>query len=454
MSLTSFLEGITRSQKARDAAGGLFAAGIRSATIAAGAFLLPLAFSVSPANAQIKAETVSVLPGGYLPLRQQLSRLSKISGYTYTADKDLPNSRLFIAVGSLANFDQSNQQEVRNQLSELLTGPQWQYLWRTEKSAKNEAKIFLLERHAITDADRQTALIKNSSEKLRYLSGLVKDWPAQREAVMQEDVDTGNYLNAAFVRNGISLLNSLPWDLVTQALSGQTVELSASSLSDEQIGFLYEYQGRNMVNSKDELRTQGTIRLRPVNPSGTQPTGATVDVYTKDKNDAYGGDVLDVPHHWEVAGERQKVANVALAKVVKKDRVTIRWDMPTASPNEPPLAAYLRSFAEQTGLTVLGRFPDPKAQAADKEGKAAARLYNRRMSNSIVNKPLAEALNMLCSTYQSFWILDKPINPEAGVTVPSDVPQGTASKKDSGLPNKKRGHIIRFWAYVVTPPTR
>ncbi|MES2465454.1 MAG: hypothetical protein V4671_33215, partial [Armatimonadota bacterium] len=468
----TFTLGVEAATQSFDFAGGILTVRITTAVLAVGSLLLPFAVSLPAASAQeqVQAEKqaktdkpdvtprkgdleTDALPGGYLPVRQQLSRLSTFSGYRYTADKEMPNARLFIAVGPLDNTDAANRQEVRNQIAELLTGPKWQYLWTAQTAPEKEAKepkAFVLGRHAITEAERQAKLTKAYKEKLRYLADLVEDWPAQQETLKKENIDLANDFNAAFVRGGISLLDSLPPDVVNQALSGQTTDIAAATLSDEQLGFLEKYNSQYSSASKADLQANYAIRLLPKGNEG----GLIVGLYTKDKADFHGYDVLDLTPIDEFAEERQKIGNVGLAKVVKKDRVTIRWDIPAASPDEPPLAAYLRSFAEQTGLTVLGRFPDPKAQAPDKAGKAAARLYNRRMSKSIVNKPLAEALNTLCSVYQSYWILDKPINPEAGVTVASDVPQSAASKKDSDLPNKKRGHIIRFWAYVVTPATR
>ena len=75
------------------------------------------------------------------------------------------------------------------------------------------------------------------------------------------------------------------------------------------------------------------------------------------------------------------------------DSVTIPADEKTA-PGEPPLGAYLGDLARQTKLTVLAFWPqgDPTPQ--------------KRLPQSIVNQPIAQALEPLCAVYQCDWVQD------------------------------------------------
>ena len=70
-------------------------------------------------------------------------------------------------------------------------------------------------------------------------------------------------------------------------------------------------------------------------------------------------------------------------------------------PGEPPLAAYLRAFAEQTKLTVLAHWPQDGKALTDSRGQP------KRLPASIVNRPAGEALDILCRTYGGEWVQDE-----------------------------------------------
>jgi len=100
------------------------------------------------------------------------------------------------------------------------------------------------------------------------------------------------------------------------------------------------------------------------------------------------------------ARHRQEAADALAAKTPGAKTVTID-KAAKPEPGEPPLAAYLRAFAEQTKLTVLAHWPQ--------EGKALtdSRGFPKRLPASIVNKPVGEALDILCKTYGGEWVQDE-----------------------------------------------
>ena len=67
----------------------------------------------------------------------------------------------------------------------------------------------------------------------------------------------------------------------------------------------------------------------------------------------------------------------------RRCRVSRRWGPP-----------YLRSFAEQTKLTVLAHWPKDSADS------------QKRLPQSIAKEPAAEALDILCRTYHGEWTRD------------------------------------------------
>ena len=115
------------------------------------------------------------------------------------------------------------------------------------------------------------------------------------------------------------------------------------------------------------------------------------------------------------ARHRQEAAEALAAKTPGANVVTI--DKATQPQDgEPPLAAYLRAFAEQTKLTVLAHWPQDSKALTDSKSQP------KRLSASIVNKPAGEALDILCKTYSGEWVQDEAtVRVRALPDKPSDV---------------------------------
>ncbi|HET6386474.1 MAG TPA: hypothetical protein VFJ58_24030 [Armatimonadota bacterium] len=110
-----------------------------------------------------------------------------------------------------------------------------------------------------------------------------------------------------------------------------------------------------------------------------------------------GGDVLHPDQYApdaqaQMAAAKERASAAALEYIAHGAKiVTIDHSMPLEK-DEPPLAAYLRSFARQTGLTILAFWP--------KEAKGP----QQRISKSIIRQPVSKALDILCKSYQCEWV--------------------------------------------------
>lgn len=100
---------------------------------------------------------------------------------------------------------------------------------------------------------------------------------------------------------------------------------------------------------------------------------------------------------------RQEAADALAAKTPGAKSVTIEASA-RPEPGEPQLAAYLRAFATQTGLTVLAHWP--QESNADLDKRRGKGLY-KKLPASIVRRPAAEALDILCKTYGGEWVQDE-----------------------------------------------
>lgn len=203
--------------------------------------------SQSPASSKTRV----MIPGAFLPLRQQLSRFSRVLGATYTAEPAMPNGRLFFAVAEKESVDTVRNQTVKllNHLRwENLWNLRWEYFWRSttqQSSIQDPAKsvdmlgqrsIHTLARKAMTEEDRKALRIKIGLERLRYIAELAKSWPQGRNDLEDEDPDLVDMLNSGAYKPAVTLLASLPENTIEQALGGQVVKVPISSLSSGQIG--------------------------------------------------------------------------------------------------------------------------------------------------------------------------------------------------------------------------
>jgi hypothetical protein len=401
------------------------------------------------------------ISGSYRPLRSQLLLISEVTLLTHRADKDLPNSRFFLALGAEDSPKPKNLQILHDQLTLLISDSQWQYSWQTsdEKTEINpvknkdyHGKEYILSRRAVTDEDRKVERIKNGMARLKYLNNLVKNWDSESEALKNDDPDLYTNLGYFPARATISLFGSLPEETMKQTLAGKNGVLSINSLSASQLNLMNKAFADRGDKTEFTAQSQETIKLIAILEEQGPDVGLIL--YSKDGNQLGGHSIMQrgqysehEPLREKAAKRRELEANKILAKVSKVDKVTIPWNLPTKSSTEPPLSAYLRAFADQTGLSIVGLWPDPETQPADAKGKAVARLYRRRLSASISGRPLAEALNTLCKVYGSAWRLDAP-EEEAEIETQATekvLKEASATDKDQNI-----GCIIRFWA---APPT-
>ena len=128
------------------------------------------------------------------------------------------------------------------------------------------------------------------------------------------------------------------------------------------------------------------------------------------------------------ARQRQKVTDALAAKTPGAKTVSIDKGLKPQE-GEPPLAAYLRAFAEQTKLTVLAHWPAGSKALTDPRGRP------RTLPTSVVNKPAGEALDILCRTYGGEWVQDEQTVRLRAVRVPEpDVKKTPAAPSSDAKP--------------------
>jgi hypothetical protein len=207
-------------------------------------------------------------------------------------------------------------------------------------------------------------------------------------------------------------------------MKGETQTIPISSLSTQQQKDVLAFVGDEMsavmtdargesreIFNRNDLQSKGMLQLAPAGGGDGSGPGLMLTVYTVPGFGGPGRDLLHSLSFPELGEERAQAAarreseqNSSMAEVSGVATVTIERDLEVATPEEPPLAAYLGAYAKQTGLTVLAWWP-PHVTAATSDAYTA-KLWKHRLPKSIRKRPLAEAMNAICKAYGLRWTME------------------------------------------------
>lgn len=308
------------------------------------------------------------------------------------------------------------------QIPRLLTDSEWQYQWqdRTPNTAdgtpNTRYSIYRLWRQPV-DAGARQAFARQQAHN--HLSRLLADLQSGSQAD-PDDPGAATILEQPLYRSWLAMVGTLPDSQIDGVLAGQPVTIPFSSLSPEQQALAtqatggYEFatstapSGEVTVDyDKRDLAKTGRVVVEAI-PSGADPGTLTfmLSIYSQpNSNLGMGGDVFhpdataDLPPPTAVpdapsqdAPAPADTAPAAPDAAPAAQTVTLDAAMPL-TPGQTPLEGYLGAFAAQTHLSVLGYWADDA-----KEPKL-------RLSQSIVQCPIKEALDMLARTYHARYIV-------------------------------------------------
>ena len=263
-----------------------------------------------------------------------------------------------------------------------------------------------------------------AKDRLAKVIALLAAGPDAWEAARQEDPDLSNALRQPIRQAPLLLANRLSPDQLDGVLMGRPLALSVASMplqSQDLVRRSLTWNGGSGVMTRtstitgestvifdsSHLPTTGTVVFEAV-PLTDDPGSLelAMNVYSEPAREAGMGsngmlymadpDFAQDEKQQIEAQHRQDAADTLAARTPGAKTVTI--DAATKpEPGEPQLAAYLRAFAAQTGLTVLAHWP--------KDSKEPERL----LPASIVNLPAGGALDILCKTYNGEWVQDETV---------------------------------------------
>lgn len=401
-------------------------------------------------------QSVTVKPS-WLPLSKQLAALQDATAVPLTRAPSMPDDPLFVAAPGRTEFSLLHQMRL------LLTDDQWQCQWANRDIGKDR-RSYRLWREAVSPQERRARMAKAAKERLAKVLALLAAGPQAWDAAQRDDPDLSGGIRQPIRQAPLLLASELSPDQLDGILSGSPLTLPVAAMSPE-----------------DQARVRQSLSVHPSdsNPSITtvtnRLTGATRVIFDERHLPTTGEVVFETaalvgdpgslelamhvytePGHEEGEGSngmlymaipdlapeekqqiearhRQAAADALAAKTPGAKTVTIDKD---AKPQEgePPLAAYLRAFAEQTKLTVLAHWPSEGEALTDSQGQP------KRLPAPIVDRPAGEALDILCKTYGGEWVQDETTvrlralpAPEPLLTKP-DATKTDATKTAPGFP--------------------
>lgn len=373
-------------------------------------------------------QSVTVKPS-WMPLSKQLAALQDATQVSLTRAPSVPNDLLFVAAPSRTEFSLLRQMRL------LLTDDRWRTEWGSKEVRKDNVDVskdehsYHLWREAVSPQERRARMAQAAENRLAKVLALLAAGPQAWDAARQDDPELSSGLSQPIRQAPLLLAAELSPEQIDAILMGQPLTLSVASMSPqdrERVRQAVSAVPSNTITSTatstitgekrtvfDErhLLTTGTVVFEAA-PAVDNPGSLelAMHIYTEPAHEFGMGSngmlllsasAFNPSEKQEIeARHRQEGADALAARTPGAKTVTIDA---AAKPQqgEPPLAAYLRAFAEQTKLTVLAHWPSDGEALTDSKGQP------KRLPASIVNRPAGEALDILCKTYGGEWVQDE-----------------------------------------------
>jgi hypothetical protein len=365
--------------------------------------------------------TVTVKPS-WLPLSKQLASLQDATKVSLTCAPSVPDDPLFVAAPNRTEF------ALLHQMRLLLTDDLWRSRWDSKnldvsKDSSNDKHSYRLWREAVSPQERRAKMAQAAKDRLAKILALIGAGPAAWDAARQEDPELSNDIRWPMIQAPLLLAGQLSPEQMDGVLAGAPLTLSVANMTPQDQALVRQavaavpnndigMQVTNNITGETHLAfdmhhllTSGEIVFQ-AQPLGDDPgtLGLSMSIFTEPAHEmGAGGHELLHPNDSDFAAdEKQKIAarhqqeaaEALAAKTPGAKTVTIDVGA-KPEPGEPQMAAYLRAFATQTGLTVLAHWPKDSEEP------------ERRLPMSIVKKPAGEALDILCKTYGGEWVQDE-----------------------------------------------
>ena len=308
----------------------------------------------------------------------------------------------------------------------LLTDDRWRCQWANKELGKDH-HAYRLWREAVSPQERRALMARAAKERLMKILELIQAGPSAWDQARQEDPDLANNIRQPMFQAPILLAGELEPGALDSVLAGNPLTLRVADLAPQDQALVGQSLSVGPMRGAGTITDVATGQTRVVfDPQRIATAGevvfqaeplnddpGTLDlsmrVYTDPAHEVGGGTNGMLYLKWpELAGANQEIrtrrkedaASGLAASAPGAKTVTIEAGAKTG-PGEPPLAAYLQAFAEQTKLTVLAHWPQDSPALTDGHG------LPKRLPASIVNKPVGEALDVLCKTYGGEWVQDE-----------------------------------------------
>jgi len=358
------------------------------------------------------------------PLSKQLAALQDATTTPLTRAPSVPDDPLFIAAPGRSEF------ALLHQVRLLLTDDQWKCQW-ANKELGTDRRSYRLWREAVGPQERRAKMAQAARDRLAKLLALIQAGPQAWDQMRQEDPALSKDIRQPMIQAPLLLASELSADQLGSVLAGTPLTLGVVGMSPQDQALVRQSisavvtdvpQVATMTNRNTgittiifdsrHLPTTGEVVFKATPQAGDPGSlGLAMHVYTEPEHEwSEGSNEMLYPDASEFGDEerqiterhRQEAADVLAAKTPGAKTVTVEAST-KPEPGEPQLAAYLRTFAAQTGLTVLAHWPQGN-EAVDKTRGTG--LY-KKLPASIVRRPAGEALDILCKTYGGEWVQDE-----------------------------------------------
>ena len=357
---------------------------------------------------------VAIRPG-YWKISQLMAALNLENGIAISRGDSVPDYRGFFASRSVP------LKTLMNQLRLLLADRTWSYHWAI-KSAEGSATQYELSRGRMTLAEQEQAAIQKAHARIYQIIDALPGIASGMNPNIDGDPGLGARLATPKGQAQFAFLSELSPARIDSILAGNRLDLPVAQMSPSDKSLVMKAAGNFRVATSTDSKTGATtttfdyweipshgrvvIQAAHRGPDGG-PSLEFLVFSDAGEGFASGGEILypgfptDSPMmrraRSDVAAQTQQRIDDDLTRIIPKaPAITIDAAMPLKK-DEPPFAAYLRSFAEQTGLTLLAYWP--------KETKDP----QQRMAQSITRQPAAQALDSLCRAYHCKWVQDQKV---------------------------------------------
>ncbi len=353
--------------------------------------LLAFGSDTPGANAPRAVDSVSLTTGErYAPLSKQFAILNKTAKTTHSVPSVKDDRSVFLSVNNVPAG------QFREQVGLLLSDASKRFVWSPKSSG---ALAYALRSEVITDKEVQEQQIKAGWERVDYLKKVFAASPEQFREMMKDDPDAADHLASDSIgRKHMKFFFALPPEVMSEAIRGKNIRIPVASMPESLRELLHEcFNGQvdeEVINTTGEYVVMNAPYRRgfPDLLMGLKEGGVITGMGLFHD----GRFEENEPLLQAIRERKEREKNAELAKKSRLPVVTIDRDGYDIEGEESPLSGYLRSFAKQTGYSVYGTW-----SPADK-------VHKKPLKRSIVRKPLAEALNILCRYYKDTrWIADE-----------------------------------------------